>query len=212
MNKNITYNLNEDNLRGVFAHYEVGFDETHWADAERHLDSLGLQKKNSITFKARKLVLFCCLIVLGGGLVAFINYNSRHKVSQQLAGTDESNNAVTAMQAAGETDAMKVDSEVPQLLMSRKAIAVIMPSADTARVQEAPVTVADGNSRNENKVTGEQKTTDIVQQSEKKEITVTDSQETKKKKKKRKKRRHADNSENPAPVTHAASDDDVIIE
>jgi hypothetical protein len=211
MNKNITYKLNEANLRNLIGNYEVGFDETLWQETEKNLDTLGLQRKPSLKVGAKRIALFACLVVLGGGLVAFINYNSGHKKSSApLASAPvEEKNSVNMYSDAAERTGLKAANDVPALLFNRHS-AMAEPVAEIiTEKKEEPVLA-------ENKAAIKapeeiRKPEPVVQTAPevKKEVVIQDNSEKKRKKKKRRKNNSSEN-ENPA-TTHSAGEDDVII-
>jgi hypothetical protein len=215
MNKNIHYNLNEENLRNAFGDYHVKYDEMHWAETEQGLDALGLQRKNSITLRAKKLVMLCCLVVIGGGLVAFINYKSgKTNIKSISANAVQQNDQQPAISSAVDVSAMKIDSDFADLQMSRKTIpATIAISAPTETKTEEPVAVPENKTEvKKEDVTAKQ------QKDENSQVVVTDdaqknisadNKETKKKKKKR--RRHHQAEDGNAPAVHSSGEDDVII-
>ncbi|MBC7865194.1 MAG: hypothetical protein IAF38_19625 [Bacteroidia bacterium] len=212
MSKNVTYKLNETNLRGVLSHFEIGFDETHWMETEKNLEALGLQKKTSVTAGAKKIFLFAGLVLLGGGLVAFINLNKKQNNSNFAAGPNQENVIVEGTEYKG----LKVLSDLPEIFFTRKAIEA--PVAITNDTATAPTLIAENiptvnvpEKKVEENIVAKKKEEEKIVVEKKVKKEPTEVKETKKKKKK-KKRRHQSSGDGTTPVIRSsAGDDDVII-
>lgn len=212
MNKNTTtYNLNEDSLRDVLGQYEAGFDAHHWEEAERRLDSLGLQRKTVMSGKAKKLGLLASLVVVGGLLAAFINLNKK-----TVAG-EENTQAFQATAPAEEVEILKIDSQVMPLSIERKSgiAEIVAPVTDTAKTPEL-AQQPENNTVNKTIQPAVQMKTEapaVVAENNNTDTAVkaVDDQSARKKKKGRRKNADVLNTVTPPPVTHTHADDEVII-
>jgi hypothetical protein len=190
MNKQSLFQLDEQKIRDAFGGMSPGASEEQWKQLERNLDALGAQRKSSFRQRVQRLGFIVGLVILGGSLVAFINFNKRNSTNTTTASIDNDEVIV----------ADKFSEPTSTLVMSRpvaepKKIVVIVP--DSVAVNS--VDTLSGSLVSNDKTNVVAVKPDTASVSQKKESAP----EPKKKKKRKKKKRR--------PAAHNASDDDVII-